>query len=198
MTDISAPGIKIRRARKRLYDPIQEESDVSASPEDPAADFHKESEKTNDAERAVQLFSDDKSKEARADEIIKNYVAWSAGAALIPLPAIDMVAVTLIELKMLKELCDHYEIPFSEQIGKTLVASLIGGFHAGAFSGSLLKLVPVFGLTVATASIVVLSGTLTYAVGKVFVQHFETGGTLLNFDPSKMKAFFAGKYRDRT
>lgn len=204
MTDISAPEIKIRRTRKRLYDPIQEKADVSASPPDQpvAEEFHNEPEKTNDtaselsSKRAVQLFSDEKSKEARSDEIIKNYVAWSAGAALIPLPPIDMVAVTLIELKMLKDLCGHYETPFSEQVGKSLIASLIGGFHAGAFSRSLLKLIPVFGLSAATASSVLLSGALTYALGKVFVLHFETGGTLLNFDPSKMKAFFARKYRE--
>ena len=30
----------------------------------------------------------------------------------------------------------------------------------------------------------------TYAIGKVFVLHFEAGGTLLDFDPLKMRAHF--------
>jgi hypothetical protein len=33
----------------------------------------------------------------------------------------------------------------------------------------------------------------TYAVGKVFIQHFATGGTFLDFDPDKVKAHFAAE-----
>ena len=31
----------------------------------------------------------------------------------------------------------------------------------------------------------------TWAVGQVFTQHFETGGTFLTFDPERMKAHYA-------
>jgi hypothetical protein len=36
---------------------------------------------------------------------------------------------------------------------------------------------------------------VTYAIGRVFVQHYEMGGTLLDFDPDKTKAFFAEQFR---
>ena len=35
------------------------------------------------------------------------------------------------------------------------------------------------------------AGASTYAVGQVFIQHFESGGTFLDFDPDKVKAYFA-------
>ena len=42
----------------------------------------------------------------------------------------------------------------------------------------------------------IVMGASTYAVGKVFVQHFEMGGTLLDFDPTKTKEFFAREYKE--
>ena len=38
------------------------------------------------------------------------------------------------------------------------------------------------------------SGALTYAVGRVFIQHFESGGTFLDFDPAEVSKYFAEKY----
>ena len=240
MTDTSAPEIKIRRTRKRLYDPLPEgdnktlaasehstaqasegepsvlkhsaaqasegePSDLEPSAAEPSDEELSNSEhpaaqasegEPSDLEYPVIESSFDESRAARADKIIKNYVLWSAGTALIPLPLVDFVAVAAIELKMLKKLSDHYEMEFSHQRGKSLIASLIGGVHARAFSVSLFKFIPVFGMTGAVVSLGALSGAVTYAVGKVFVQHFETGGTLLDFDPSKVKAFFAEKCRE--
>jgi hypothetical protein len=36
----------------------------------------------------------------------------------------------------------------------------------------------------------------TYAVGSVFIQHFETGGTLLTFDAEKVRDFYAQQFRE--
>jgi thiamine pyrophosphate-dependent acetolactate synthase large subunit-like protein len=40
----------------------------------------------------------------------------------------------------------------------------------------------------------VLSGASTYALGEVFKKHFETGGTFLDFDPSRLKKFYQEKF----
>lgn len=37
----------------------------------------------------------------------------------------------------------------------------------------------------------VFSGSATYAIYKVFVQHFESGGTFLDLDPAKVKVYFS-------
>jgi uncharacterized protein (DUF697 family) len=53
-----------------------------------------------------------------------------------------------------------------------------------------LKLAPGVGLIVGSASMAVASGVFTSALGQLFIVHFETGGTLLTFDPSKMRDHF--------
>jgi hypothetical protein len=35
----------------------------------------------------------------------------------------------------------------------------------------------------------------TYAVGRVFIQHFESGGTFLDFDPDKVRAHFEAEFK---
>jgi uncharacterized protein (DUF697 family) len=180
--EMSEQRIKIKRTRRRLY-------------EQPGQDSMK------DAGTPVPTIvpageSSGESKRADADRIVRRYMLWSASTALIPLPVVDMVAVAAIELALLVKLSDHYRIRFSAQRGKALIASLIGGLHAGLFSGSLLKMVPVIGLGGAIVPIAALAGALTYAVGKVFIYHFEAGGTLLDFDPSKLEKYFIKKFKE--
>lgn len=116
-----------------------------------------------------------------ARKIVKNYSMWSAGAGLVPIPLVDMAAVAALELKMLKSLSAHYGIEFQTQRAKSVVSSLIGGVHGGLITGSILKLVPFAGSSL-LALTPFASGAITYAIGTVFIQHFESGGTLLDFD----------------
>ena len=36
----------------------------------------------------------------------------------------------------------------------------------------------------------------TYAVGQIFIQHFESGGTLLTFDPERVRAHYRKLYNE--
>lgn len=198
MTDTEKSQIKIKRSRKRLYDPlIQEEDTIKEETESPAV----QTESVNEESKALvstpaEVPQKKKQTSAQAKRIIHNYVKWSAGTALIPLPVADMIAVTAIQLRMLKKLCDFYGITFSEYMGKVLIGSLIGGANVGLMSASLLKVVPVFGLPVSISSSMVVSGAITYAVGIVFIHHFENGGTLKNFKPSEHKKDFVSAYQE--
>lgn len=40
------------------------------------------------------------------------------------------------------------------------------------------------------AGLGVIGAASTYAIGKVFVQHFESGNTVLTLDPSKVRAYY--------
>src|SRR5262249_16062257 len=130
--------------------------------------------------------------------IVRKYMYWSMGAGLIPLPYVDIAAVTGVQIKMLADLASHYGIPFSKNRGKEIVAALIGGTLPGPIAGSMLgsavKMVPVVGPIVGGVSVPLLSGATTYAVGKVFIQHFESGGTFLDFDPTKVKEHFQEEF----
>ena len=117
----------------------------------------------------------------RADRIIHSHTLWSMGAGLIPVPIFDVLAVSAIQVDMLKQLSEAYESDFTENMGKTFVAALTGGTFARV-GASLIKAVPGVGTLVGGASMSVLSGASTYAVGQVAKRHYETGGNLVDID----------------
>lgn len=137
-------------------------------------------------------------KQAAALHIVKTNMLWSAGAGILPFPVFDMVAITGVQLKMIKELADFYEVPFSRDVAKSIVASLLGalgsGTLAGALAASSFKFVPVLGPLLSVTSLAATSTAITYAVGRVFIQHFETGGHLLNLDAVALKEHFRAEF----
>lgn len=139
------------------------------------------------------------SREEAALKVVKNRMLWAAGIGLVPVPVIDFVALTGIQMEMLRKLAQIYEVPFKEQIGKSVVASLLGGVVPAGMSpgvASLVKLVPVIGQATGALTMSVIGGAATWAVGKVFIQHFASGGTFLDFDPEKVKAHFKTLYEE--
>ena len=133
-----------------------------------------------------------------ARSLVRKYMYWSMGAGFIPVPYLDMAAVTGVQLKMLADLAKEYGVPFSKDRVKGIVAAVIGGALPGPMAsslvGSAIKLVPIVGPIVGGVSVPLISGATTYAVGTVFIQHFESGGTFLDFDPAKMKAHFQAEF----
>lgn len=121
-----------------------------------------------------------------ANEIIKNHVIWSMGAGLIPIPFADLLAVTGIQLDMIRQLCHLSDIDFKDTRGKAIVSALSGSGMARMGAGAV-KFIPGIGSVVGGVTMSVLSGATTFALGKVFQTHFETGGTLLDFDTERLK-----------
>jgi uncharacterized protein (DUF697 family) len=137
-------------------------------------------------------------KELRASKVVKNYMWWSAGAGLIPVPFVDLLAVSGVQLRMLAEVSGIYGVEFQESRGKLVIAALIGYIVPNVLSfgsiASVLKAVPVVGTLVGAPSMGIFCGASTYAVGKVFVQHFEAGGTFLSFHAANVKEFFQKEF----
>ncbi len=134
-------------------------------------------------------------KDLAAQAIVKKYALYAAGAGLIPIPVADFAAITALEVKMLHDLGALYGVPFSQEMVRPIVASLIGGYASTrvgyGVGGSMLKAVPVVGQAFGLLSVPAFGAGLTYAIGKVFIQHFASGGTFLDFDPEKVRAHFA-------
>jgi uncharacterized protein (DUF697 family) len=137
-------------------------------------------------------------KVTQAMEIVKRNMLWSAAAGVVPVPALELVAITAIEVKLVKELAEHYDISFRKDLAKTAVLSLVGSLGSIAIGKmialSSLRIIPVLGQLVAAVSVPGMAAAITYAIGKVFVSHFEAGGTLLDFDPAKMRDFFRAEF----
>lgn len=120
-------------------------------------------------------------KQAKALEIVKNHVGFSLGAALVPLPGADLLAVSGVQLNMLRQLAKLYQVNFMDALGKNFISAVVGG-SAARLGASLVKIIPGVGTIIGELSMPVLSGASTYALGKVAANHFHAGGTLADFD----------------
>jgi uncharacterized protein (DUF697 family) len=133
-----------------------------------------------------------KDRRARATQVVKRLSLWSGAAGLIPLPLIDLAAVGGVQIEMLRRISKIYGVPFSKNSGKALIAGVVGSMipaSSGVGAASLIKGMPVLGTAVALVTMPTLSVGATYTIGMAFIQHFETGGTLLDFNPPDYREF---------
>jgi len=142
------------------------------------------------------MSEDEKQKDGRlahANSIIKNHMIWSMGAGFIPVPIADFFAVSAIQLDMIRQLCKVYELNFKETEGKAVITALTGSGLA-RLGARAVKFIPGIGSVLGGVTLAVLSGGSTYALGEVYKKHFETGGTFLDFDPSRLKKYYDEKF----
>src|SRR6187399_3033464 len=106
---------------------------------------------------------------ATSEQLIREHVIWSCGAGLVPVPVVDFIAVTAIQLDLIRQLCTLHGISYEEGTGKVWIGGL---------------------------SMSIASGASTYAVGKVINRHFENGGTMSNFNVDEAKSRYEGEYEE--
>jgi uncharacterized protein (DUF697 family) len=121
-----------------------------------------------------------------ANQIINRHTAYGAVGGLLPIPALDLAVIIGVQIKMIAELAQVYEVPFSENAVKGYVVALIGGglpvSGVSGMIGSALKGVPVVGSLLGMFVVPGVAAASTYAVGKIFAWHFESGGTIGDFN----------------
>jgi uncharacterized protein (DUF697 family) len=131
-----------------------------------------------------------------ASQVVDRFTLWSGAAGLVPIPLVDIAAVGGVQLIMLRRLAEIYSVPFSDNRGKSIVASLAGSVLPASTAttsamtvGSLLKGLPGLGWAVGALSMPVYSACATWVIGRVFIKHFASGGTLLDFNPPDYREF---------
>jgi len=126
-----------------------------------------------------------------AAKIVDGSMILAAGAGAIPLPVWDAAAIVAVQVKMIADLAGFYGVPFQKNLGKTAVFALLGGLAPGMLArssaGLFLKLLPGIGSLVGAIAQPAFAAAVTYGVGKVFISHFESGGTLLTFSAKDFK-----------
>ena len=135
-------------------------------------------------------------RDEQASQVVDRFSLWSGAAGLVPIPIIDMAAIAGVQLQMLRRLSDIYAVPFSDNRGKSVITALAGAIipHSTAQTaamtfGSLMKSIPGIGTTVGALTQPVIAAGATFVIGRVFMKHFASGGTLLDFDPPDYKEF---------
>jgi uncharacterized protein (DUF697 family) len=129
-----------------------------------------------------------------AAKVVDRFSFWSGVAGLLPIPFVDLAAVGALQIQMLRLLSRIYDVPFSENRGKALVAGIFGTVipvSTGVGMASVVKTIPIAGTAVGALATPALAVAATYAIGRVFIQHFASGGTLLDFEPPNYREFIS-------
>lgn len=143
--------------------------------------------------------SADKKRGTESRRVIHDHSVWASGIGLLPLPVVDVIALTALQIRMLSILARIYDLDFSERAVRATLAALISSnaadiLHRGLV-GRLFRAIPVVGWVAGIIFMPVVSGAITYAVGAVFAQHFAGGGTFFDFDIEEWKATYRHQYR---
>ena len=137
---------------------------------------------------------------SRARKLVERFSLYSGVAGLLPVPVVDVAAVGGVQLQMLRRISQLYNVPFSKNRGKAIVASLAGTMipaSTGLGVASMAKSVPVAGTAIGAMTAPALSVGATYVIGMAFVEHFARGGTLLDFDPPDHREFIKAPAEQR-
>jgi uncharacterized protein (DUF697 family) len=130
-----------------------------------------------------------------AKNIIRRYVVISAGAGLITLPVVDVSVLAGVHVALIKELSEYYGNEFSDHAARNIViaigASLAPGAIGSMLGRRLLSALPFVTPVTALASMAGFSAFVSYSLGWIFLEHFESGGTLQNFDVEHLHQVFA-------
>jgi uncharacterized protein (DUF697 family) len=140
-----------------------------------------------------------------AGAAISSATKWSAAAGIVPVPYLDLAALAAVQGNMIINLAEIYGERVSKQTVRGLVSMLLGTLLPANFAtatvGASAKLLPGFGTLIGAASLAAFGAAATYGIGKVFVRHFEHGGTVATFKTEniqeELKAEFA-KAADKT
>lgn len=134
-----------------------------------------------------------------AQNILRKSMYVSMAAGLVPVPVFDFLAISGVQLEMIRRLSHLYGVTFMEGKVKNFLGAIIGGSFptsiAPIFAG-LVKMVPVVGTSIGAVTLPLVAGASTYAIGKVFIQHFESGGTFLTFDPKSVREYYAEQFKE--
>ena len=158
-------------------DPITPAAAPVADPAAPAA-----AESTVTADDTVVVTKAERDSEVL--NMIKNHTIAAMGIGILPVPGVDILALTAVQLNLLRKLGGYYGKDFSDEIAKKLLSALLAGYLPLALVvpvASMLKFIPGVGSAAGVLAQSATAGTTTYAVGKLFANHFEKGGDLVNF-----------------
>lgn len=126
-----------------------------------------------------------------ASKIVSSALGWSAAAGFVPVPVLDVAALAAVQVKMVVDLSALYGEKSSNELARGIVSVLLGTLaplkltEIALVSGA--KALPVIGTVIGSLSMAAFGTAATYAIGKIFIRHFERGGTIATLDTEAVK-----------
>ena len=117
-------------------------------------------------------------KNEQADAIVRRYALFGTATGLIPAFGLDVIALTAVQVKMIKELANVYEYNVDDQMIRmtitTGVTALAGRLLTGVAT-SITKAFSPLKFLIGGATQAALSGFLTAEIGKIYQARLESG-----------------------
>lgn len=147
---------------------------------------------------AIAALTPEEQRDARVKKLIKRYAAVSGGLGFIPVPLLDIASISSAQYAMIRDIAEIYGYESTKERTRVIVSSILGGSLpaalAAAGGGSLVKSIPFVGTIAGVVLVPAMASAVTIALGRVFSQHFETGGTLLDIDADKLREHFKAEF----
>lgn len=135
----------------------------------------------------------------KVEKALRDSVYASMGIGILPLPLVNVAAVTANNLNLVRKLAGLYGVEFKESIAKKIIIAVTGA-GAGVLATPLVEMavigIPLVGLPLAVGTMPMLNGMTTYALGRMFVTHFERGGSFIGANADTMKEDFTEAYKN--
>jgi uncharacterized protein (DUF697 family) len=141
---------------------------------------------TPTSEAAVAGETDADRRRSLAKAIVERHAAYAAVGGIIPVPIANVASITAVIVRMVKVLSGLYGVPFQRDRARAMVIGLMGGTVptglAAVTTSTLVTLIPVSSLIgLAVSSVTAIA--CTRSIGRIFIEHFESGATLHDLPP---------------
>ena len=136
----------------------------------------------------------------RGQQIVNKWSKVSLLTIVLPNTVLEYIVISGIQLKMLRDMSQLYGIPFKADAFKVILGSILGGsvaYFLSDFYSGLVKSVPFVGKPIAFLTEPAIAYVTTYAVGFVFLEHFERQGSFDNIDLGQMKISIKNKIAEK-
>jgi uncharacterized protein (DUF697 family) len=118
---------------------------------------------------------------SQANRIVERHAVYAGLGGIIPVPLANVASITAVIVRMVKVLSRLYGVPFERDRARAIIIGLMGGAMptglAAATTSTLVYVVPASGI-IGLAVSSLTGAACTRSIGRIFVEHFESGATL--------------------
>ncbi len=117
-------------------------------------------------------------KQAEADALIRRYALYGTAAGLIPSFGLDVIAMTALQVKMIKELANIYEYDVDDQMIRMTITTGVTALGSRLLVNVATAITKAFSplkFLIGGATQAALSGFMTAEVGKIYQARLANG-----------------------
>jgi uncharacterized protein (DUF697 family) len=202
LTVVAASRERFGRFVSGVESRIREKTEAAATAEGAQANVNNmESAAFEEEAVAGEPVTLDSTAVEEALKTVERYSKIAAGVGLLPTFVLNFAAVLAVQIMMVSKIAKIFHVSNDKERIRRSILTLLGSVltsSVGHGIGLAVASIPVVLASTVLSFVVApaLAYSLTSALGHVFVMHFQSGGTLLTFDPKLVRAHFIKAFKD--